>query len=355
MKLKIHSAELNRMMKTIVQCIDTRDMTGKANISIVYDNGYLAIRATNGQVSAVMTTPLLGGDGESFCVDGAMFARVCAMCNGEIEISTDEKNCTIRGAGRTRLPIVNAKIPAFEQTAGDIIKMDGEQFSSMYSSVAHAISADQGRIVLTGVLIETDGREMSMVALDGFQMAVERALCYAEPMKVIVPGTFMKLISGSIQPSDTIRIITDGKKVQVSTQSMMLSCGLLAGEYPDYKRLLPTEFKTECVLDGDALRNALKSGSVVNNKNNLVKLKITENDLTLMSNSEQADYEAEVPCITQGNDMTIAFNQKYLANTIGSINSNDLVLKFNGPTLPCIAQRKNGDGMRLVLPVRTVG
>lgn len=355
MRLKIHSAELNRIMKTITQCIDTRDTTGKANISIVYDNGYLAIRATNGQVSAVMTTPLLGGDGESFCVDGTMFARVCAMCNGEIEISTDGKNCTVRGAGRTRLPIVDAKIPAFEQTAGDIIQMTGEEFSAMYGSVAHAVSADQGRIVLTGVLIETDGREMSMVTLDGFQMSVERTLCYAEPKKLIVPGSFMKLVAGSTQPSDALRIITDGKKVQVSTQSMMLSCGLLAGEYPDYKRLLPTEFKTECALDGNALRNALKSCSVVNNSNNLVKLKIEENDLTLMSNSEQADYEAEVPCITQGNGMVIAFNQKYLANTIGSVDSNDLVLKLNGPTLPCIAQKKNGSGIRLVLPVRTVG
>ena len=68
-----------------------------------------------------MTTPVLGGDGESFCVDGASFARVCAMCNGEIEIRTDEKNCFIKGLGRTRLPLVNIKIAEFKRITGESV------------------------------------------------------------------------------------------------------------------------------------------------------------------------------------------------------------------------------------------
>ena len=105
MKIKIQSAELNRMMKTISQCIDPR-FSGRGNIEFIYDNNMLSIRGTNGQVTAVVSTPVLGGDGEIFCIDGAMFAKVCALCNGEIEISTDGKNCIVKGAGRTRLPII---------------------------------------------------------------------------------------------------------------------------------------------------------------------------------------------------------------------------------------------------------
>ena len=66
MKIKIHSSELNRMLKTVVQCIDTKIQTKNSNINIIHDNNLLAIRATNGTFSAVMTAPLMGGTGESF-------------------------------------------------------------------------------------------------------------------------------------------------------------------------------------------------------------------------------------------------------------------------------------------------
>lgn len=117
MKIKIHSAEINRMMKTISQCIDTR-MPSFSNIEIIHDNNMLSIRGTNGQVNAVVHTPLLGSDGEVFCVDGTMFAKVCAMCSGEIEISTDTKNCIIKGAGRTRLPLMNGSVSQYKTVNG---------------------------------------------------------------------------------------------------------------------------------------------------------------------------------------------------------------------------------------------
>ena len=82
MNIKIHSSELNRMMKTLSQCINPKDQY-RSNVEVIYDNNMLTIRGTDGQVSAVMSAPILGGDGEVFCVDGSLFAKVCAMCSGD--------------------------------------------------------------------------------------------------------------------------------------------------------------------------------------------------------------------------------------------------------------------------------
>lgn len=355
MKIKIHSSELNRMLKTVVQCIDTKIQTKNSNINIIHDNNLLAIRATNGTFSAVMTAPLMGGTGESFYVDGAMFARVCAMCSGEIEISTDEKTCTVKGAGRTRIPIVNTDLPNFERVDGHSIEIPAEEFSRCYNSVAYAVSSDQGRLILTGVLMVTDGRKLSMVALDGFQMAIEQFLCYEDGIKAAVPGSFMKLISSSISNGEKLKLTFGEHRIQASTDGMLISCGLLAGEYVDYSRILPESFKTECMVKVSALKDALKSGSVVNTKNNLVKLKIDGDKLFVMSNSEEADYEAEIDCETHGDGLTIAFNQKYLMNTINSISGDEAVMKFNSSVNPCVVQARDEDGIHLILPVRTQG
>ena len=354
MNIKIHSSELNRMMKVIAQCIEPKSPT-LGNIVIIYDNNLLTIRGTNGHTSAVLCTPMLGGTGESFCVDGTMFARVCAMCSGESEIATDGKYCTVKGAGRTRIPIINAKVPAFERVNGKECKIRSEDFSKGYGSVAYAISQDQSRLMLTGVLMESAGSGMRMVTLDGFKMAMETIPCEADGVRMVVPGSFMKLVSSSTRAGETITFRTNGKRVQASTDGMMMSCALLQGDFPDYKSILPKDHKTETLIYADQLMNALKCGSVVNQINNLVKLDVKEQSVTIMSNSEQADFDAEVGCQTHGDGIKIAFNHKYLMETISSIVGNEIVLHFNSSVSPCIVNAKGEDGFRLILPVRVAG
>lgn len=354
MNIKIQGSELNRMMRTMTQCINPKDQN-KGNIEIIYDNNLLSIRGTNGSFSAVVSTPILGGDGEVFCVDGTMFARACSMCNGEIEIRTDGKVCTIKGAGRTRLPIVQATIPAFERVSGKTCTVRAEAFTRGYNSVSYAISADQGRIVLTGVLIESMDGGIRMLTLDGFRMAMESVPCEAQEMKIVVPGSFMKLVSSSTAAGETITLTTDGKRIQADTDGTMLACTLLSGDFPDYNRIMPADFKTESLVHADQLQYALKSGSVVNQSNNLVKLVVSGDSITVMSNSEQADFDADVPCETQGDQLTIAFNYKYMMETINSIVGNEIVMRFNSAISPCIISGRDKDGFRLILPVRVAG
>lgn len=355
MNIMIHSGELNRMMKTISQCVDNK-IDKFSNIEICHDGSQLTIRGCNGVFAAEMSTPLLGGDGEKFCVDGTMFARVCNMCSGDVNITTDGKNCTIKGSGRTRISIVDAEVPAYKELPEDCsgVFVKARDFSHAYGCVAHAISKDQSRLVLTGVLTEVDETGLRMTTLDGFRMAIETVDCDGDPMKIIIPGNFMNLIQKSISVGETVHIVTDGKKVQASTDGMRISCGLLVGEYPDVGRILPEDFKTECLVSADQVASALRNSNTVNSKTGLVKMVVGEDMITVMSNSEKADYDAEISCKTQGDGLTIAFNQNYLMDTIGSIVNGEAVMKFNSPSTPCVVQGKNDTGIRLILPVRVV-
>ena len=354
MNIKIHSSELNRMLRIVSQCIDQR-FAAHSNIEIVWDNNLLTMRGTNGSVFGTVSSPLLGGDGESFSVDGTMLAKVCSMCSGEVEIRTDSKSCVIKGAGRTRLPIVNANVAKQNRVTGKKVTVSEDSLSKGYNSVAYAVSADQSRIQLTGVLAEVENNCMRMVALDGFQMSMETIECDGDDMKVIIPGSFLKLVIQGAGTGEQIMLCTDGTRMEASTDSMILSCGLLAGEYPDYNRIMPTGFKTECMVNADELMSALKSGSVINSKQNLVKLEIADDSIMVRNNSEEADYEADVPCEIHGYGLKIAFNQKYLLNTINAISTGSVVMKFISSVSPCILQGKGEDGIRLLLPVRVQG
>ena len=354
MKIKIHSSEINRMMRIITQCIDSR-FSNYSNIEICHGDNLLTIRGANGTYLGTVFTPLLGGDGEKFCVDGNMFAKVCSMCNGEIEINADEKNCVIKGTGRTKLPVVDTVVTAQERVEGKSATMSSDDFMKCYNSVAYAIAADQTRIQLTGVLTMFGGNEVTMVTLDGFQMSLESAKCDGDEIRITIPGSFMKLVSQGLAVGEKVTFCTNGNRLEAFTDSMVLTCGLLTGEYPDYKRILPTEFKTECLVNVDELRNALKCGSIINTKQNLVKLDIGADSISVMSNGEEASFDADVACNTQGEGLKIAFNQKYLMNTINAINTEEAVMKFNSSVSPCVVTGKDEDGAHLLLPVRVQG
>ena len=352
MKIKVSSAELNRMMKTVSRCISPIDAKYE-NVEIISANNMLAIRSTNGSIAAVMTTPLIGCDMGSFCVDGAMFARVCSMCNGNVEITTDDKSCTVKGTGRTRIPTVNVKIPRFERISGPTVTIQAEDFNRCYGAVAYAISTELTRIVLTGVKMKTSKEGLTMVAMDGYQMAVEHSDYDGEDcVSAVIPGAVMKLISQSVLAGEKIKLTFSKSKVQAETKGVLISGSLLANEFPDYNRIMPKEFTTESLVDTDMLRDALKSGSVVNTANNLVMLYVGDSSLAVMSNSCNADYSADMPCETQGKSIAIALNQRYLMNTLNAIGSEKVVMKFNSPVSPCVICGLGQDGEHLVLPVR---
>lgn len=356
MNFKIQSSEINRMMKIITQCIDIHDNSNRSNIEIGSINNSLYIHASNGSVIATLTTPMLGLELDKFCVDGQMFAKVCSMCSGEIEIATDGKVCTIKGTGRTRIPIVDATIPRHvDMSATKKVIVPAEELIRCYGHVAHAVSGDNSRIVLTGILTESNDGKLTVTTLDGFQLSIETSVCSGDNLRMIVPANFMKLITQASAVGEKIEFISDGSKLIAQTDSMTLCSGLIAGEYPQVDRILPKEFKTECLVNVEALRNALKSGSVINSKQNLVKLKVCTESIHVMNNSEEADYEAEVPCTTHGDELLIAFNQKYLMNTMGAIDSDNAIMCFNSSVAPCVVKEKDSDGIRLILPVRVAG
>lgn len=352
MRFKIHSGEMKRMMKTVLKCVETRAQSRNSNIQVRHSGNMMTIRGTNGTFSAEVSTPMLGGDGESFCVDGAMFGKVTAILNGEIEISEDGKACIIKGAGRTRIPVIEADIPEFSQVSGKTVVIDAETFRRCWENVRYAVAKDDTRLVLTGVLVESDGSELRMVALDGFRMAVDRIRYDGDSVRAVIPGAFMELVAGGTADGEKVTLTFGDNRIQAETEGMRLQCGMLTGEYPQWKKILPNEFKTECRVNTAEMKEALRNGSVVTAKNNLVKMRIGENEITLESNSEEADYSAQVGCEMKGSGMVIAFNQSYITDMMNHISGDECVMSFNSPMTPCVAKGMDGESLNLLLPVR---
>ena len=350
MKIKVNSSEINRIMKTIGRCLDSKKIIS-ANVQIVHEDGMLTFRATNSTFMGEMFLNVPGGDGTSFCVDGDMLGKIISLCSGDVEIMTDDKNCAIKGIGRTRIPIIKTTVPEFEKVAGKTVTVMAEELKRCYSLIHYAIAVDQSRPLLTGICTESNGTTLRMVAMDGFQIALEEIPCEGDTVKIVIPGAFMDLVTASTKPGDKLTLITDGKRIQAETAGMRLMCPLLIGEYTDYSRVIPSMFSTEALADSDKVRESLKSGNVVNNKLGTVRVSIGNQKIIISNNGMSADFEANIPCEMVGENIMIAFNEKYLMNAINVIETDQFVMKLNTRRSPVLIQGKGRNGIHICMPV----
>lgn len=358
MNIRIHSVDLQRMMKIAGACVNPKLPTRNA-IEITHDNNILSIRANDGQFGAVASTPLMGGEGESFCVDGTMFGKAIAMCSGETTINVEDNTCKVWfGSGRTRMSVIKTRVPAFEfTTGGKTVVMKSADFRRMLGRVEYAIAAADARKILTGALAECDGKTMRMVALDGFRMAMDTAeIVDGHAPRMIIPGAFLKLAGRGLTDDGYVKMTTDGSRLTISADGMMLSCALLTGEYPDYAKIMPKDFKTEALMETEHMLGAVKSGSLVNGGQKLVKLLVRKDKIEVMTNDEAADYYAEVDCMTTGEWLQIAFNEKYLIDALRAADTEKIIMKMTSGVSPMVICGDGDETWRhLLLPVRTAG
>ena len=321
-------------------------------MEIGYGTEGITLRGTNGNFAASVGIPLMCERFDSFSVDGSTFASVVAAKNREIELSTDGQACVIRGGGRTRIPILNTHVPEIEMVSGPKVAVNAHAFAKMCEQIKHAIAVDQSRIVLTGALVESDGSRMTMTALDGFRLAREAIDCAGDAVKMLIPGGFLSVIAASTD-AETLEITTDGKTVVARTELTTMKCGLLSGEYVDVAKVIPETFRFECLVKRRDVLDAMKDARAVIGGEKLIRLGISGHTMKVTGNSQMADYEAEIDCDCQSDEaLNIAFNSEYLNDALNTIETDEVVMKFNGPMSPVVVTKRDGEGLRLVLPVR---
>ena len=105
----------------------------------------------------------------------------------------------------------------------------------------------------------------------------------------------------------------------------------------------------------DALGSAIDRASLIarEGKSNLVCFKLDGETLEVSSNSETGDMEEKMQVITEGKDLTIAFNVRYITDVLKALSDDQIVMRFNSNVSPCVVCPVEGDSyLYLVLPVR---
>lgn len=249
-----------------------------------------------------------------------------------------------------------------EVESGSVVKIPQNKLKEMISRVVFAIATDESRQILTGCLMEVSRDEARLVALDGFRLAIQKVFQPfdmpdgQDVIKSVIPGRVLSELSRILLDEDDFcTMLFDKSRMQASFGNTRLSTVLLAGEYIDYRKILPPSFRTQAKAKRNEVQEAIDRASLMarEGKNNLVRLSFTDGSLAITSNAELGDVHEELNAVLTGDPIDIAFNAKYITDVIRNITDDELCMKFNSNVSPCVVSPQEGDQyLYLILPVR---
>jgi DNA polymerase III subunit beta len=305
-----------------------------------------------------------------------LFSIIRELPTSEIELDIDEKNVASIKCGSSFFRIMGMS----EEEFPPLPKFDGKRDFAMAQSVlrdmlkktSYAISSDETRFVLNGVLMSFKEDKLTVVATDGRRLAlVEHELEFAKAneIDVILPTKAV---------NELLRILTDQGDVKIQVgenqvafnltkpeavpakgqapepkSSLLLVSKLVEGTYPNYRQVIPAECKERVSLEREGLLTALRRAALLtSDKSNSVKLTFGKNNLAISANTPDVGEARESLAINyKGKEISIAFNPEYMMDPLRNLDADEVFIELIDDLSPGVI-KINAPFLYVIMPMR---
>ena len=341
-------------------------------------------------------------------ISAAKFSQtVRAMEDGEITLSVDDRNCVSITCGRAShtmnaLPAADfPDLPRLRSVNGFTVPR--KTLRAMIGKCMHAMGTNDQRPFLNGMYMRvTDGR-LDTVACDSFRMAVCSTPAETENRnesgdalnyRFILPnksvGELFRLLdyrnekseksSESLESSESgesaesrgqgeplTRIHMFRKNIVFDLDGITFFSRLIDGEYMDYERIIVRNHRILVTVDRDVLLSALERAALFSEARvpgavrSSVRLDIVGGMLKVSAVSGLGSSYDEMSIRHEGDDLTIAFNNRYLMDSLRACRAGDVRLSMSTSLSsiniePVLSEEETAAGeseLYFLLPVRT--
>ena len=243
----------------------------------------------------------------------------------------------------------------------DHVNIDSFAMKELIDLTNYAAATDEDRPVFTGALLEIKENEVTMVATDTHRMAVKKITIdepATTPMRAIIPTKTLAEVSRLLSTDNPamINIIWNRTQIVFNFESIYIISRLIEGTYPEYEKVIPSQFDSSAVIDRREFAGAVDRVSLLAKdiSYNVIRYDWAESNVTLSTqNTEIGMAKEDVAVEFKGTPFTISFNGRYISDILRHSTGDNihLFLKQNGPVV--IRQDNNPNYTYVVTPVRT--
>lgn len=295
-------------------------------------------------------------------IPGKLFSDIVkSLPDAAINIATigDQVTISCLDSSFTLSTLNPADFPFFPDVNTNLsITLPTKDINKAISCVSRAVSRDDSRPILTGILFSVENGNVRCVATDSYRLAyadLKTNIQGVEDFQAIVPGKIFEGISKAAAQEEDITIsFSDNQIVFVFGKTIFVS-RKIEGTYPNYKQLIPNDKACTAIIDTSTISTAIKRVSLLAQAHTPVRLSFSVEDQVVNISSKTQDIggaQEKVSAEITGESMEIAFNHQYILDGLQAVDG-DTIIELQASLKPGILKSsQNENYLYLTMPVR---
>jgi DNA polymerase-3 subunit beta len=364
MKVSIARSELLESLSVVSKGMSARStLPILSGILFAVSGGKIQLQTTDLEISIRHTVPALVESEGQVVMPGKLLTDIVrSLPEAAVTIETEGETAHVRcqHSSFTVRTLDSGDFPKFpEVTVSKSIQLPSSVISTMVRQVSRAVSRDETRAILTGILLVIEGPTVRMVATDSYRLAVRETVMdtvAGEDTEVVIPGKALEEVTRLSGTSENVVLGVSENQVVFEFGDTVFVTRRIEGAFPNYKQLIPKESATNATVSGEEITAAVKRVSLMALHNTPVKISINVSDQTLSlsaATQDVGDASEDLMVKAEGEDTEIAFNHGFLVDGLASAGSEEVRLEVQNHLKPGLLKTVGDEGfLYLLMPVR---
>lgn len=361
MKFRVGREKLLKALQRVNNLVGSRStMAVLSNVLLEADGGVL--RLTTSDVETRITTTVECGvesSGATTAPVKKFLSLVSFFTGDELVFESDEADHVRLECGTSHFTLLGLPAADFpeEKTFEPLrtFRMRSGDFKLMLNSVAYAVSAEDSRKALTGVLFMVQDGVCTLVATDGKRMAVQEKAALESTGadgESVVPLKGINELRRLLDSDGELEVRLGEKQCQFVSGGFVLSSKLIDGKYPDYRRVIPQGCEHRVEIEAAKLLSKIVLvQEVLSDSSSFVVLSVADGKLKISgSSNEIGEGTDEMDVKLEGEPFEVSFKPKFLSDPLGVVPVDKIVLRVNDPANPVALE--GGEGfLYVIMPI----
>jgi len=342
-------------------------------ILIETSDGKLTLSATNLDVSVTTVTDkaTIGSDGKTAAPAQKLVSFVRSLAPGLVTFTEKDGKIQLR-SGKASLEEMSMnpdEYPALPEPAeNERIEIEASTLIDMVAETAYAVSRDETRPALMGILWEVAGDALTLVATDAHRLALsKRPVSWEAPERNLIVDTgglrqLPRIVTHQEADEDgakTIAIFLGDNQISFRAGETILHARILEGPFPDYGAVIPSNNDKNLIVDRELLAQAVRRVSITADRiTSQIRFGLEKDRLELSAEStEGSRAEDELTVDYSGEALEIGFNFSYLQDVLKNIRTDQINISLRDTTNAAVIEPVTEDGVTtglvcLLMPLR---
>jgi len=369
MEFKCVKADLHNAIQIAEKAVSARStLPIIGNILLEVADGKLKLSSNDLEIGIELSIDANVKQEGAVLVPAKMFSSVVSnLSDGEISFKVDENNSILITVNKVKQTLPGLAIDDFpvlhKLAKGDSFSIEAEVLRELIKQTIIAVSMDDAKQFLNGVLIEKEKNELRFIATDGFRLAKKTATLSETSLvgfSVIVPSRALQEISRILQQEDyqgVVDVQLTKEQISVQFKSIYFVSRLIQGQFPDYRQVIPKDQKTKVtILRKNLLDASVRASTYASAAANIIKLEMVDQQLLITASTSSIGSSSELIDVQKDGDnmQPIAFNVRLILDVLKNIAEDNIVITLNGTLSPGVIMPKDSkDFTYVVMPIRT--